>query len=29
VDKIVALPTGAQNRPTNPPSIKKITIEEK
>jgi peptidyl-prolyl cis-trans isomerase B (cyclophilin B) len=29
VDKIAALPTGAQNRPTNPPSIKKITIEEK
>ena len=29
VDKIVSAPTGAQNRPTNPVKIKKITIEEK
>src|SRR5688500_3918362 len=29
VDKIVTAPTGANDRPTNPVKIKKITIEEK
>jgi hypothetical protein len=28
VDKIAALPTGANNRPKNPPKILSITVHE-